>query len=63
MATKKKPSNKAQAPKTENKTAEKAKIDWSAQPEMVEIVFNGKKVQTHKLNAQLLIKAGKASLA
>lgn len=65
MAQKKKPQNKSEKKPIENKAPKANKpaaIDWSSLPSMVEIEFNGKKINTHKANAKLLVEANKAKL-
>lgn len=62
MSEKKKPQNKSEKAKAPAKKAA-AKVNWKEQPTMVDIMFKGKKVNTHKSNAQILVDGGKASLA
>lgn len=62
MSEKKKPSNKSEKAATSSKKSA-PKHDWDAMPTMVDIIFNGKKSETHKSNAKLLVNKGLATLA
>ena len=66
MAYKKKPQNKSEKKPVENKAPKASKpvaIDWDSLPLMVDIEFNGKKSNTNKANAKLLVEKGVAKLA